>query len=960
MLLRWKKITILLLMLLLVNLAIADNHFMKTIRKPILKRNIKVVITVGQQKKAFELPVFNGKSYDLAWQTYLANRQVQAAYVLAKAAVHQQPNNLEWRKRYAQAALWFNKPDIALKQWQVLQKNPKFKKEALQQIVTVAKQLQDYNILMKVYRNELKERPDDLLSWQGYIKALVELGYPDKAVKELETIHAPKLLKFKLTELAKLYRALGKHNLERKVLAEFSRLYGVELSNVLRQAEIEYIHGDLKKAYQQLLQFYPKVPANEKKYWQTFADLAWTLQDNPRAQYAYTILYQYHATSEYEVLRLILLSENTKPQLALQAAQKGYAKYKSQILVSALLRIAYDQKKWKLLADTIRHIPHKLITKLEKQPFFWETKAQLAQHQGNTDRAVSLYKTAMRKWPDNMNLKVNFLWFLIDNNQSDILKNTLSQWQALMWREPALKLPFAMAFLKLNKLHTALKLFYQLWPIERNNFRWLLDFADVLQRTNQPTMVPYLRQRALYFLGKTIGQQNTETQEQQLALAELATDFLPADITQQIMVGISQRYFNQQSNAAIMAWALSQKNDQLARYVANVSTANQIEVPDWIQLSLAIRQNDREVMQKLIYKNNNDLSYHDRILAAQRLGNYRLATTLAYQGLAKHPNDSSMYQVFQEVMLKNANRWQIAPEYRQFGVAVGPYSQNFLELWLTPRISISPYTRVWWLKSSDTENFVIPFSVDYMGGIKIKYRSPRGKTIVNIGQRKALRAFFVGSLQGLYRINSKLQFEFKSGYHVVAEESTSLLVGGYKNELKLGLNYQMSNEDFISWQMAAMQLLSQDDNYLGYGGMMQIYYSHKFQLSYPDWNINAFVMQHVFEPDGSLSPTATRLVPADQTTNVAFYVPQNSFDWGIGFGMGQGLAEEYTHAWRPYFDIGITQSTLTGLGPVVNLGVAGSVFGRDHLVLYFKYSQNQATSGESNIEAGLRYQLFFT
>ena len=60
---------------------------------------------------------FNAKNYDLAYKTFLANNNVEEAYIIAFAAVKQRPNNKLWNLRLAKVALWRDKPAIAMRQW---------------------------------------------------------------------------------------------------------------------------------------------------------------------------------------------------------------------------------------------------------------------------------------------------------------------------------------------------------------------------------------------------------------------------------------------------------------------------------------------------------------------------------------------------------------------------------------------------------------------------------------------------------------------------------------------------------------------------------------------------------------------------------------------------------------------------------------------------------------------------
>jgi hypothetical protein len=88
------------------------------------------------------------------------------------------------------------------------------------------------------------------------------------------------------------------------------------------------------------------------------------------------------------------------------------------------------------------------------------------------------------------------------------------------------------------------------------------------------------------------------------------------------------------------------------------------------------------------------------------------------------------------------------------------------------------------------------------------------------------------------------------------------------------------------------------------------------------------------------------------------FIPQSYWQYGLYFGFGNDLLDQYTHAWRPFFDIGILHNSVQGWGPDISLGLAGSVFGGDHLALYFQH-QSVSRLGTPVTVVGARYNWFY-
>ena len=87
------------------------------VKKTPHKKTITIVDDTEDPPRSVSLIVFNKEVYDIAYQTFLANQNLHDAYIIAKAAVEQEPNDFFWRKRYAQIARWFDHPQQSLTQW---------------------------------------------------------------------------------------------------------------------------------------------------------------------------------------------------------------------------------------------------------------------------------------------------------------------------------------------------------------------------------------------------------------------------------------------------------------------------------------------------------------------------------------------------------------------------------------------------------------------------------------------------------------------------------------------------------------------------------------------------------------------------------------------------------------------------------------------------------------------------
>ena len=285
-------------------------------------------------------------------------------------------------------------------------------------------------------------------------------------------------------------------------------------------------------------------------------------------------------------------------------------------------------------------------------------------------------------------------------NKWGLLNNTL-QGLPLETKKELMKSPYivsveARMFMELNQPNRALLLYQKQYHKQKNDYRFLLQVSDALEKANKLQMALKVRKLAWY-----------------------------------------------------------QNNLSLAEYVLNYRF-NKQKVPAWVEQYIALNYNDREKLQYLLNNKLSKLHYRDRVIVAQKIGQERLAQELAYQGMKEHPNDDEMYNLMVETMLVSANTIDIEEAYKKVGYIVGPKSQIEAKIFLTPRVSFSPYVNYWSTRSTDKEQLLLPRSFDSETGFDLNMKYNHGNMNFCLSERRSLKNFVTASLDGDYRFNSKL------------------------------------------------------------------------------------------------------------------------------------------------------------------------------------------------------------
>jgi hypothetical protein len=278
---------------------------------------------------------------------------------------------------------------------------------------------------------------------------------------------------------------------------------------------------------------------------------------------------------------------------------------------------------------------------------------------------------------------------------------------------------------------------------------------------------------------------------------------------------------------------------------------------------------------------------------------------------------------------------------------------------LTPRFSLLPFGDIWHIRSTDTASILAPTTIDHTIGLELRERISRGERRYIIGERHGLRDFLFGSFLWDYQWIQKFNVLTELSYNKRATDSTALLIAGMKNEVRVTLQWLLTGYDTLISVLGYQYFKSQDNVHLGAGQSIDLIYNRKLLRNYPDWNIALFGTLQRYQENGRLSDAAASIIPENQTRDVSYYIPDNFIRYGASIGFGQVYKASYTQFWRPFGQFSLYNSTTSGLGHLIELGVAGSVFGLDHLAFFATRGTNLEDAGQTDDFVGLRYQLYF-
>lgn len=905
---------------------------------------------------------YDEKAYQLAYQVFLANNNVKDAYTIAAAAVLQQPSNLYWRKRLAQVAVWQQHPMVALDQYRYIAANT-YDREMLSAGIKLAKGLAVENILRELLWTQIQYDIHNENDWDSYIQVMMHLGEPQTVIKQLKERKQQLSLKFYLAQLAELYHSIADITTEQKVLMEYSRSLGITPINAEKLSQIYLTKGQLKPAYRLLSAASNKATDKDKEFWLRYAPLSAALNQPEQEIIAYQHLLSQKDFKELSYSHLIVLSQIYNPLLAYQYTKKAKQSFpdSADFALEALI-FASDTGRWReipyLLTTTNTAIRQKLLTYAD----FWAAIAGYWRDSGNSQQANASYVDAIKHFPDNNNLKINYIEFLASNGEARALQPVLQQFRYLL-NYPGFWNALIFAY---NQAHNTimrdnlLNRYLAQWSTYQYDPYWLTGATELFENLNYPTQAHTIARIAWPKYLAVLSKQQTPLEYNQLiSLVKLSQSQAAGDTTATALAYL-QQMMTPEAASLILSWAISQNNFALAGATYRYAQLCAINLPSQPVITWALQRNDMTLIGHLVRQYGSALSSRDQVKAAAAIGNIPLAQTAAYHGLALSRHDADLYDSFQEMAFKTASVIKTGWEYDEYGPVVGPKTQVAVTDFVIPSTSVTPYVSFWRLQDASPTILATTPPVDNRVGIKTVIAQHRGDLTLDIGYRDNLTEFVTALIARQYQLSSNIGLNLTAGYHQPTDETAGALLGGMKNLLQLDTSYRLTNHDNLLAELKESAFYTQDGEHVANGAQQTLRLEHTISQHYPDWTLSVYGTTAQYgDETNALTGSILTMVPTGTPANSSFLVPPNFNEYGANLSLGTSIEENYNHNWRPFATATIWQNSATGPGKLLEFGMAGRVFGKDHLQLYYEQSINSGIGINTIRIMKIAYQFYF-
>ena len=941
---------------------------------------------------------FDEKTYSLGYSVFLENKNLEDAWLLARAAVQQSPQNMVWRERLAQTSEWTLRLELALENWLVLARKTQ-KDTAWQAVLRLAPGQFDDAALIDALHYELKRKPGDEKLQQALVTSYERVGTPQPAIDFLcQQPPTPHTLEM-LAGLAKRAGDIDTALASWKQLFQDPNRITPELA--MRAAVLALLRNQGPQGLAWLQAAKSKVnPQDDKtpEFWRFNAQLAERQKQDALAADAYRQLLDSKEADISDFDGLLRLLEAPQPLEAAEIAVRAWDRFDQPRHLVKALTIYVSRSQWadvkRLLGqlDPAPQATRHALARLHKESEFLRLSGTYYQNTGQRDKARQAYEAGLRASPKSAAMRQALLWLFIDSNDTVALRELLALYESEWSQDEEVHDSLASAYQSLSLPTVALERYLQpRLASHQNDLLWLMNFADALDQNQQPNRAWRLRrhllsaewQKARQAKGKSrlshaqararwLTEEGLE-EVRRLARTRLQMTQRPGDeglYTLRELLRLDRDARSGFSNAAAetaIGWLQDAGEYNAERgflwhqYARSHSLRS--NRPLWAEITVALAEKDKAATGQLLETFDERLPRYDRVNAAATVGDIRLAQTAAFDTQGDQPDDSPTHLQLVENLLAFSDHAGAEVVSRQLDSIDERETSAQMHLALTPRLFMD--LRVLHIDRTvrNAQTVYNPSSEDAVQA-ELGWLHTNGSTLLRAARRESLKSYTPLQIEHELRLDNRLTLRLDAGTNLPTQDSLVLRMGGMKDRLGASLRYQPTRLDQILVEHWVDKYYLQTGGHVGNGRHTSLSYTHTYRLDVPTLDFGAFWSHHAYRTNDPAGLTGAdrafmRYLPPDTgTVGPTYFLPENFSFYGIQMSTNTRFERDYSRAMRPFGAIARTWHSRQGPGYSLRLGVAGSLLGTDHLSLLWGIGKSRAQAQATGIsrEIQLNYR----
>ncbi|WP_374625674.1 tetratricopeptide repeat protein [Pandoraea sp.] len=416
--------------------------------------------------------------YDVAFKAFVEARQLDDAEKLAQQALERKLDPLVWTRRLAQVAQWNGHPSVALKYWHKYAEATG-NAEAWQNVYQLAPQLNDDQAYLASQIFEAERQPNDLKLKDDIVNTYERLGRPEEALTYLKRHAVGSQRRALLEREGDVAQRIGQ---DAEALATFETLqkeFGPSSNYALRIASLMYQKGRVTQALAELRKVRDiagTLPA-DANYWRTYAEVARLAQSDADANYAYPRLLR---TGKAEALDLNAMTYFYQgyPLDAGRTAEAEFRQNDSDLALQAAIYNYTIARAYDRVQALIDGLDAEQRDRFAKSGELLATRATYYQQIQRWDAALADLRAASRLDNASDDVRVAYLWALVDYGSDDELQMALHDYRAIVAGNADYWGAYGAGLLRVGKPREALKYLRQQASLSDDDPLWMLSLAD--------------------------------------------------------------------------------------------------------------------------------------------------------------------------------------------------------------------------------------------------------------------------------------------------------------------------------------------------------------------------------------------------------------------------------------------------------------------------------------------------
>ena len=926
----------------------------------------------------------------LAWDTFAAAGDLNAALLISEAALIAEPQSALWLERKAQMSEWAGKAPQALAAWLALLKRGASAR-ALDNVFRLSPMLYDDDALLAAWLALARQKKLSTDEVTKIIETYERLGSVEGALMFLRKLRAgasPSDANGTAQWLALEARLLDRAGRpeEALVILEQLRPSGLASTDAMRLATLYLKKDNLLFAVRALQAARLTQGEFDEPYWVMLADVAYDAGERTIAERALDQVIANGKPEIYQAERAIRVrTDSNRAAEALQVAAKLYGKFPEDTIVLAWLDAISAQKSPAGLADLMLALGASHRKLLEASPAFLERRASLYVRLGNIMLAKRDYTQALSIKPDNPPLRVAYLWLLVDQRETALLRSEIGRLNALQRLSPLYNEVLTAAWQLLGEPRQALALMQRQNKVRGNDFLWLMNYADLLELADRQTAALRVRRHAWLTASRaSVRPANQELAKNALLTQlRLAADYAGGDTKARLWRELGQLLKASQTSGdpvqkgqaqeLVAAWLLSEGRFDSAQRWLWQQHAARLSVPAYQELAVAFGLNDKQALARLLDKTDaqpiNSISPQDRLSAMRELGRQKESASLGMEQALKRAEgpDDEAQRALQEDLLATSSRASVRTRTRQDSALMQQEIETSAQLVLNPTLKLTVDLSSSSNHSRDTHVIASTPRREREGRVGIEAITPWGDLKAQALARDALSRVNGLYLQLTTKLNSHASLRMEAARNERSAESSAMALAGARDRIGVTLNLRAN--DRFDGQVYVGNNRFRTQTGAPLGNSLDTFVTGNWYLrrDYPDIRVQSQLRRSVVRATGQPDAPTALLYPGGTVPGVDFFLGPSSTVWSnsVGFGLAQSDPQtSYSHAWRPWGEIGFETRQTPGqrqTQSLLRLGLKGTVRGRDQLNLNLDVRPGTGglSGAQGTRELRLQYDFYF-